>query len=61
MTGQEFRQRRRSLGVTQDELATAFEVSRRSVLGWERGEVPVSRIAALALAYVEEHPEIVKA
>jgi len=38
--GLSFRALRRQLGLTQDQAARACVVSRRSVVGWERGRAP---------------------
>jgi len=44
MTGKELRERRKKLGVTQEEIARSFNVTPNTVARWERGEVPKSGI-----------------
>jgi DNA-binding XRE family transcriptional regulator len=42
MTPAQLRQLRAKLNLTQEELATILEVDRRTVVRWEKGDVPIS-------------------
>jgi transcriptional regulator with XRE-family HTH domain len=56
MTGNELKQRRKSLGLTQEQLARSLDVTLSSVARWEQlndGEVPNSRILELAFDSLE--------
>jgi len=56
MTAEEFRKVRRSLGLTQAELAAALEVTSNTVARWEQGVHAVSPLARLALLHlVRQH------
>lgn len=60
MTRQEFRERRKALGMTQAQLAAALGVHAVTVSKWERGVlvIPVSIALALdALAAQRQHTE----
>jgi DNA-binding transcriptional regulator YiaG len=54
MTGDEFRDARLKLGLTQQALARLIGRTRRNVQQWESGERPVDGVAArLLTAYLE--------
>jgi transcriptional regulator with XRE-family HTH domain len=55
MTGNEFKERRRALGKTQLELAADMEVHTRTIWTWEKGIMPVPRLAALRLIQLWEN------
>jgi DNA-binding transcriptional regulator YiaG len=56
LTAEEFRRLRRSLGLTQLELAKALGTTANTVARWEQGVHAVSPLARLALlALVQEH------
>lgn len=59
MTGNELRQRRQSLGLTQDLLAKEFRVSRQSISSWEKqGDESVDHIVSLAMEAICRCPEL---
>lgn len=60
MTGNELRQQRARLGLTQGELATRLGVRLATVSDWERGAIPISRNRArlLALDLGEIRPQV---
>lgn len=49
MTQTEIKTIRKSLGLTQKELADKLGCSIRSIQNWEQGERPISGIAAAAI------------
>lgn len=57
MTGPAFRQWRERHGLDQTQAGAAVDVSRRSVIAWERGDTPVSKAVWLATRYLDEHPD----
>jgi len=52
MTADEFRKLRRSLGLTQAELAAILQVTTNTVARWEQGVHAVSPLARLALSHL---------
>lgn len=57
MTAEELRDRRLRLGVTQQQLANALGVTRRTVNKWENGDAPVRESTALAIRHLLEQHE----
>ena len=56
MTGEDLRQKREALGMTQAELAGALKVAPNTVARWERAERAIPSHLPLALETVErEH------
>lgn len=53
ITADDLRAIRVGLGMTQTALAEALGVGHRTVVGWERGEVQIPRLAELALETVK--------
>ena len=53
MTGIELRERRQSLGFTQQKLAQRLGISRNKVGQWERSEIPIPVYLDLALQSIE--------
>ena len=56
MTGAEFRERRKSLALTQAQLADVWGVHPRTIIKWEAGERPVSSLAEYCLELMTAHP-----
>jgi len=54
MSGKEFRKLRESIGYSQERLSREIDVSIRGISRWENNEVPIPKIAELALKYVVE-------
>ena len=52
MTGQELRQARRRLDMTQKELANALELHTNTVARMERDELPVVKTTELAVRFL---------
>lgn len=52
MSGDEFREIRRQMKLSQPELSTLIDVSERGIRRWENGEVKIPKIAAMALRYL---------
>jgi DNA-binding transcriptional regulator YiaG len=57
MTRQEFKKLRESIGYSQSQLAKEMGLYVRSISRWETGEVPLPRMAELALRYLAEQVE----
>lgn len=57
MQPDEMKALRKSIGWTQDQLASAIGMSRVSVGLMERGQTPIERRTELAVRYLAEHPE----
>lgn len=55
--GARLREWRRSNGYSQAELAAELEVSRQSIIAWERSE-KVDRVVVLAVKTLEHVPEL---
>ena len=53
MTGDELRNKREELGMTQEQLAVALGVAPNTVARWERGERNIPPYLSLALQTVE--------
>lgn len=53
------RERRKALGLTQRELATALGVTRWTIMRWESGKTtcPYPRMLSLALNAISRHTE----
>lgn len=54
MTGKQFKKLRVSIGYTQAELTKEMDVYIRTVSRWETGELPVPKVAELALRFLAE-------
>jgi len=54
MSGKEFRKLRESIGYSQETLSKEIDVSIRGISRWENNEVPIPKIAELALRYIVE-------
>lgn len=52
MTPEEIRKQRIARGWTQTRLAKELDITKQTVLNWERAHGPVTRMAALALERV---------
>ena len=53
MTGEELREWRARLGMSQEELARLLEVTRQSVYMWEKGDTRPPGMLELALRWLE--------
>ncbi len=53
MTGNDLKRWREKMGFTQGQLSKALEVSRQTIVGWEKSEEPLSRIVQLALSALQ--------
>jgi DNA-binding XRE family transcriptional regulator len=56
MDTDELRQRRKALGMTQEQLARVLGVSRQSVFMWESGRTAIPALLELALRCLELVP-----
>ncbi len=54
MSGDEFRKVRTAMGLSQEALSKMIDVSERGIRRWENGEVPIPKIAELAMRYLAE-------
>lgn len=54
MTGEELRQARRRLGLSQQALADALGLSRRMIIAMEQGDKSIERRTELAVRYLTE-------
>jgi len=52
VTGDEFRKLRQSIGYSQSKLSIEIDVTIRSITRWETGEVPIPKMAELALRFI---------
>lgn len=53
MTPDEFKAARLAAGfATQEAIAEAFDLNRRTVSRWERGQVPVPKVVEIALGCI---------
>ena len=52
MSGKEFRKLRESMEYSQARLSREIDVSIRGISRWENGEVPIPKVAELALRYI---------
>jgi len=57
MTGRDFAEFRKKLGLSQMDLAIEFGVSRATITNWERSDNPVSPLAQLGLIALGNVPE----
>ena len=57
MTAKGFKKMREAKGYSQSQLARELEVNVMTVSRWERGVVPVPRMAELALAALKPKPK----
>ncbi len=55
MTGDELRDKREALGMTQEQLATELKVAPNTVARWERGERSIPPYLDLALETIERN------
>lgn len=55
MTGDELREKREALGMTQEQLATELKVAPNTVARWERGERSIPPYLDLALETIERN------
>jgi len=53
MTGQQLRNKRTELGLSQTALAELLEVRQATVSGWETGAKAISHVVELALMEIE--------
>jgi transcriptional regulator with XRE-family HTH domain len=53
MEGEELKEKRTALGLTQAQLAEILDVKPNTVARWERGILPVPRTVELAMLTVE--------
>jgi len=56
MSAKDFKRQRLAKGYSQSQLARELDVHMRTVSKWERGVVPVPRMAELALAALKPKP-----
>ena len=54
MTGKQFKKLRESIGYTQAKLAKELDHYIRTVSRWETGELPVPKVAELALRFIAD-------
>jgi DNA-binding transcriptional regulator YiaG len=54
MTARQFKKLRKSIGYSQSQLAREMDLYVRSISRWETGEVPLPKLAELALLYLAE-------
>lgn len=54
MSGNEFRKLRMSIDYSQERLSKEIDVSVRGISRWENGDIPIPKIAELALRYLAE-------
>ena len=57
MSAKDFKKKREAKRYTQAELASALDVDVMTVSRWERGAVPVPRMAELALSALKSRPK----
>jgi DNA-binding XRE family transcriptional regulator len=60
MTSEEFRDARRRLDWTQEDLAKWGGLSRRTIIRFENGQQPIPRIWSRAIELFEELPESIQ-
>lgn len=53
MTGAEFKAARLALGLTQPALAELFETTKRTIVRWETGAVPIPGAAKVAMRLMQ--------
>ena len=54
MTGIQFREWRRKLGLSQEAAARVLGISRATVVRWERGDWPIPPMAVMAVEHLSE-------
>jgi len=54
MTAQEFRSQRHTLGHSQSSLAKAMGMTKRTILRWEGGYIPIPIIAEILINLLPE-------
>jgi DNA-binding XRE family transcriptional regulator len=52
MSGSKFRELRESIGYSQERLSKEIDVSVRGISRWENDDIPIPKIAELALRYI---------
>jgi DNA-binding transcriptional regulator YiaG len=57
MTAKTFKQMRKAKGYSQPALAREFDVNVMTVWRWEKGDLPVPRLAELALSALKPKPK----
>lgn len=60
MTPSQFKQLRRRLGMTQEELAKALDRSVWSIVGWEKGKSPIPKTVGMAVRHLVQQHEATK-
>ena len=58
MTPETIKQTRHTMAMSQDNLAKAMGVDRRTVIRWEMGDVPITGPAAIALWFLSRYGPI---
>jgi transcriptional regulator with XRE-family HTH domain len=53
MTGKQLRERRKAMGLTQEQLADILGVSPNTIARWERGEMKIPSFLSLAIETIE--------
>ncbi len=54
MTGKQFKKLRESSGLSQTQLAKEIDMYVRTISRWETGELPVPKVAELALRFIAQ-------
>jgi len=54
MTSNQFKAKRRALGLSVGDLAEILDTSKRSILKWERGDYPPNPVASQCLCWFED-------
>ncbi|MCZ6906516.1 MAG: helix-turn-helix domain-containing protein [Deltaproteobacteria bacterium] len=54
MTGKQFKKLRESTGLSQTQLAREIDMYVRTISRWETGELPVPKVAKLALRFIQQ-------
>jgi DNA-binding transcriptional regulator YiaG len=52
MTAEQFKQKRKALKLTQEQLAALLQVNRVTVAKWETGALPIDERTRLAVEYL---------
>ena len=60
MTGKAFKQMRKAKGYSQPALAREFDVNVMTVWRWEKGDLPVPRLAEIAIMGLKPKPKTKK-
>ena len=53
MTPEEFRELRKQMGMSQEDVAGALGVRGVTVCRWEKGTAPIAKAIVLAMRYIE--------